>query len=246
METQPSRSLIELTLAQEKALALLAAIESAGIIAPGRSEREIERDVHLIARRDFGVKRHWHQRIVRAGANTLISGSDIPLRTVGEDDIVFLDLGPVFGNWEGDVGQSYAMGTDPEKHRLCRDLPIVFDAIRLRYEAEPAITAANLYDFACSFADSIGWRFAGKIAGHIVGEFRHARVSGDPRHHLISPDNARPMNALDEEGNPQYWIIEVKLAAKDDRFAGFYERLMQTAGATNVPGLTGADAISDT
>lgn len=227
MAIQISRNLTELTLAQDKALALLAAIESAGLIVAGRSEKEIEQDIQVLAKRDFGVKRHWHQRIVRSGPNTLISG-EVPPRIVGDDDMVFIDLGPVFGIWEGDVGQSYAIGSDPEKHRLCRDLPVVFQAIKARYEAEPGIRSSDLYQFACTFAETLRWRFAHAIAGHIVGEFPKTRVSGDPRHHVISPENPRPMNAPNDAGQTQYWIIEVKLASRDNGFAGFYERLLQT------------------
>lgn len=217
----------ELRRAQEKALALLARIESSGIIVAGRTEREIERDIHEIARRDFGVKRHWHQRIVRAGGNTVLKGADVPVRTVGEDDMVFVDLGPVFGKWEADVGQSYAIGNDPQKQGLCSALPVVFQAISEQYRANPAICGADLYAFACSFAASLGWHFAHDIAGHIVGEFRHARVGIDPATYVISPANIRPLNTPDATGHPQYWIAEVKLAPTSGKFAGFYERLMQ-------------------
>lgn len=235
MTNEPTRHLIELTLAQDKALALLAAIEASGIIAAGRTEQQIERDIYTLARQDFGVKRHWHQRVVRSGPNTMIAGADVPARSVAEDDIVFIDLGPVFGVWEGDVGGSYVIGNDPEKHRLCGDLPVVFEAIKARYEAEPGITGADLYRFACEAAQQRGWQLGSKIAGHVVGQFPLTRVSGDPRHHVISADNERPMNAPDAAGNPQYWIIEVRLASLDGRFSGFYERLMQTARLDPAP-----------
>ncbi len=135
--------------AERRALALLDAIESAGLIAPGRTELEIERDIFAIAARDFGVTDHWHDRVVRAGANTLcVAGEAAPDRTIGADDIVFLDLGPVFGAWEADVGRSYAVGDDPLKHALCADLPVVFDAVRARFEADIGMTGAALYAIA--------------------------------------------------------------------------------------------------
>jgi Xaa-Pro dipeptidase len=220
------QSRIELIRAQEQAFALFDAIEAAGIIAPGRSEHDIERDIYALARRDFDVKRHWHQRIVRAGANTVAGPGDHPVRIVEEDDMVFVDLGPVFGKWEADVGKTYAFGNDPEKHRLCADLPIVFDMLRDRYLADPAMTGEAFYDFAGKVAESRDWRFSGQIAGHTVGEFMRTRVSGERRHFLIGPGNDRPMNIPDASGRAQHWIIEVHLASRDDAFAGFYERLM--------------------
>jgi len=116
--------------AEKQAMALLDAIETAGLIAPGRSERDVERDIYALAEQSFGVKQHWHKRIVRCGINTLcIAAEDPPVREIAADDTVFLDLGPVFGAWEADVGRTYAMGTDPRKQKwrrssaLCRSLP---------------------------------------------------------------------------------------------------------------------------
>jgi hypothetical protein len=41
-----------------------------------------------------------------AGINTLrISSENPPVRDIAEDDCVFLDLGPVLGEWEADVGR---------------------------------------------------------------------------------------------------------------------------------------------
>ena len=52
--------------AEARALELFTAIEAAGLIAPGRSEREIEDDIRDLAAREFGVEKHWHRRIVRS------------------------------------------------------------------------------------------------------------------------------------------------------------------------------------
>jgi Xaa-Pro dipeptidase len=45
---------------------------------------------------------------------------------VGEDDIVFLDFGPVFEEWEADFGWTYVVGNDPLKHKLRRDIEEAF------------------------------------------------------------------------------------------------------------------------
>jgi hypothetical protein len=97
--------------------------------------------------------------------------------TIGEDEIVFLDLGPVVDGWEADVGKSYAVGSDPRMYRLCAHLKRQFDLIAARSRSDPAITGVDLYMFACDSAQEAGWTFGGKIAGHIVAEFPHARLS---------------------------------------------------------------------
>ncbi|WP_404712983.1 M24 family metallopeptidase [Sphingomonas sp. MMS24-J13] len=219
--------LAELIAAEAKALALLDRIEAAGLIAPGRTERAVEQDIYALAEREFGIERHWHKRIVRAGLNTLAVAGDNPaIRTIGDDDMVFLDLGPVLDHWEADVGRSYAVGNDPAKHALCRDLPLQFEAVCDHFAGHPDISGAELYDFACGLAEQAGWRFGGKIAGHIVGEFPHARLPGPKQRNHISPDNPDRMRDLDRLGRVRHWIVEIHLVSPDGAFGGFYERLL--------------------
>lgn len=216
--------------AERKALALLDTIEARGLIRPGRSEREIEQDIRALAEREFGIEKHWHKRIVRAGANTLaVAGDNPPLRTVGTDDMVFLDLGPVLAQWEADVGRSYAIGDDPAKHALVRELPIQFAAVQRRFAETPDITGAQLYAFARDSAAAAGWRFGGAIAGHIVAEFPHARLPGPRQTHHISPENPAPMRDPDAFGRKRHWIVEIHLVSPDGAFGGFYERLLEGA-----------------
>ena len=83
--------------AQAKAADLFAAIEPRGIIAPGVRETEASDAVRDLAAEMFGVDRHWHKRIVRAGPNTLQPyRKNPPDRAIAADDIVFLDFGPIF------------------------------------------------------------------------------------------------------------------------------------------------------
>jgi Xaa-Pro dipeptidase len=109
-----SDQLQALLAAEKKAEELFAAIEERGLISPGRTERMVEHDINDLAERSFGVTRHWHRRVVRAGINTLcISNEHPPVREIAEDDCVIIDLGPVFGEWEADVGGTYVFGGDP-------------------------------------------------------------------------------------------------------------------------------------
>ena len=68
----------------------------------------------------FGVSRHWHKRIVRAGPNTLQPYRENPPdRVIGADDIVFCDFGPIFEEWEADFGRTFVLGDDPVKLAVC-------------------------------------------------------------------------------------------------------------------------------
>ena len=217
----------ELEAAQAKALKLFDAIERDGLIRPGVSERQVEDEIGQLAAREFGVEKHWHRRLVRTGPNTLATASDNPpVRTIADDDIVYVDLGPVFEAWEADIGRSYALGSDPDKQRLVADLPRIFEKVQAHYHRDPAMGGAALYAFAQEAAAEAGWRFGGKIAGHIVSEFAHALIPGDKALNRISPLNPAPMNGPDGKGRARHWILEIHLVSPDASFGGFYERLL--------------------
>jgi Xaa-Pro aminopeptidase len=222
---QERRSALEA--AQTKALGLFDAIEKAALVVAGRSEKDIEDDIRELAARDFGVEKHWHRRIVRSGPNSVTTAGDYPpSRVVEENDIVYLDLGPVFEGWEADIGQSYALGGDLRKNALVADLPHVFETVQAHYRANPGITGAALYAFAQKSAVERGWRFGGEIAGHIISEFAHAQIPGDKALNRIGPENHRPMSDPDGNGHPRHWILEIHLVEQDGSFGGFYERLL--------------------
>jgi Xaa-Pro dipeptidase len=223
----------ELQAAEARGMALLDAIEAAGLITAGRTERDVERDIYALAEQSFGVKQHWHKRIVRSGINTLrIASDDPPVLEIAADDTVFLDLGPVFGDWEADVGRTFAIGADPRKQRLCRDLPVIFDELKQYFDTHPDVTGAELYAVAQGAAQASGWLFGGAIAGHIVGQFPHALIPGDKDTYRVSPANQTRMRDLNAKGETKYWILEVHLVAPDHTFGGFYERLLVPADAT--------------
>src|ERR1700733_8506902 len=109
--------------AQRKAAALFTEIQAQNMIRPGARESEINESVYGLAGSMYGISRYWHKRIVRAGRNTLAPYDENPPDlTVADDDIVFLDLGPVFEDWEADFGRTEVVGQDPTKRKLCRDI----------------------------------------------------------------------------------------------------------------------------
>ncbi|HEY2070412.1 MAG TPA: M24 family metallopeptidase [Rhizomicrobium sp.] len=218
--------------AEARGMALFDAIEQAGLIVPGKTEAELDAEIYILAKQHFDVDIHWHRRIVRAGPNTVcIFADDPPVHKIAANDIVYLDLGPVFAasnqQWEADIGRSYALGHDADKQRLVADLPRLFDIVKAHYDTTPDITGAQLYAFAQQMAREAGWLFGGTIAGHIIGEFPHAqRVPGDRERHRIASGNPRPMRDPDANGNERHWILEIHLVDPARQYGGFYERLL--------------------
>lgn len=213
--------------AQEKADALFAEVEARGLIRAGATESQINESIYQLAASLFGVQKYWHKRIVRAGHNTLAPYAENPPNlTVAEDDIAFLDLGPVFEDWEADFGRTYVVGDDPLKHKLRRDIETAFAKGKKYFEEHPEITGAELYRYAQQLALEAGWEFGGPIAGHLIGQFPHEKIDGDKITLYVHPENPSRMRGLNAKGNSRHWILEIHFVDRTRQIGGFYEELL--------------------
>lgn len=213
--------------AQDRAERLFVAIEERGLIRPGVGERLVSDEIRDLAADLFGVTRHWHKRIVHGGANTLATARDNPPdRIIAEDDIVFLDLGPIFEEWEADFGRTFVLGDDPRKLALRNDLPRIWEAGREFFEATPDVTGAQLFDHVVQLSRAAGWGFGGVIAGHLVGEFPHEKIAGGSMELYVAPGSDQPMRRMDSLGRQCHWILEVHLIEPGRQFGGFHEELL--------------------
>jgi len=213
--------------AQNRAEQLFVEIERSGMIRAGVGERQLSDEIRDLAAEMFGVERHWHKRIVRAGENTLQPyKKNPPDRTIADDDIVFCDFGPIFDRWEADFGRTFVLGDDERKHALRDDLPRVWAKGREYFDSHPDITGAELFDHVVDLSHDAGWEFGGTIAGHLVGEFPHEKIAGDAIESYIAPGSDNPMRRTDRTGRVCHWILEVHLTDPERRFGGFHEELL--------------------
>lgn len=225
--TEESTRIERLREAQAMAGQLFVAIDESGVIRAGVSERAASDAIKALAADLLGVERHWHKRVVRAGSNALFPyHANPPERVIEHDDIVYADLGPIFGEWEADFGRTYVLGDDPDKHRLRDTLPVVFDAGRAHFDSSPDITGEQLFAFMAGEGERHGWEWGGTIAGHLVGEFPHGLAVGDADFSRITPGNDRPMRGVDATGKVCHWILEVHLVDRHREIGGFYEELL--------------------
>ena len=223
-----AQSLLE---AQNKARALFSAVVAEGLIAPGKLESELSAEIHALARAEFGVSRHWHKRIARAGENTMLTYYDEPEdRRIAADDVVYLDFGPVFDAWEADFGRTYVIGSDPAKHRLIRDIAEAFRRGKDLYRNTPSLTAGELYDYVASLAVEAGWEFGAPAAGHLIGHFPHERDPQDLTRFSIRHGNATSLRERDAEGRRRHWILEIHFIDRRRRIGGFFEELLTVDG----------------
>ena len=213
--------------AQASAVALFDEVLARGIIAAGRGEQEASDQIRDLANEMFGKTRHWHKRIVRAGPHTLFPYRENPPdRVIEADDIAFADFGPIFDEFEADLGRTYVIGDDPVKHRLAADLPVIFGAGRRYFAGHPDITGAELYAEVGRLARAAGWKFGNTHAGHLVGEFPHETIDGARIESYIAPGSDTPMRRTDKAGRVCHWILEIHLTDPERGFGGFYEQLL--------------------
>jgi Xaa-Pro dipeptidase len=214
--------------AQQKAQQLFTTAAERGYIAAGQTEKDLNDKMYALAFELFGIKKFWHKRIVRSGANTLLpyreNPPDLEILT---DDILFFDFGPVFEDWEADVGKTYVIGTDPVKHKLQQDTEKLWYAVQDWYFQQPdTLTGAELYAQVAAMANNYGWVYGNEHCGHLIGQFPHEKIEGEDRINYLHPDNHIRLAAPGKTGEPRHWILEIHLIDAERQIGGFFEQVM--------------------
>jgi Xaa-Pro dipeptidase len=223
-EEQRSRELLQ---AQTHAAALFQEVEDRGLIRPGITESGLNAEIYALAEELYGIKTYWHKRIVRAGKNTLLPYAENPPdHSIGEDDILFLDLGPVFEQWEADFGRTFVVGSDPLKLKMRRDVESAFADGKHYFREHPDLTSSEYFHYVESLAAKYDWEWGGPIAGHLIGQFPHERIADDKVTLYVHPRSDLLMGSLDEEGRQRHWILEIHFVNKEKEIGGFYEELL--------------------
>ena len=220
-------SKINLIDAEKKAVQLFNEIERRALIVSNKSEKQLNREIFCLAEELFGIKKYWHKRIVRAGKNTLHPYKENPPDLqIKENDILFLDFGPVFEDWEADFGRTYVIGNDPLKHKLKNDIETAWYETQEWFKKQASVTGAELYQYAKEIAIKYDWTFGGEIAGHLIGKFPHEKLESENFNNYVHPANHKDMFLSDEKGNKREWILEIHFVDKEQEIGGFFEQLL--------------------
>lgn len=200
----------------------------AGAVAPGMVEEDA---VALLrqALKDADMLRGWHGIHVRFGRNTLKNFGEPsePGLVLGENDIFFIDIGPVWQGHEGDAGATFVVGNDPEMHRATTDVEAIFDATGARWRND-GLSGIALYRFAEAEAKRRGWRLNLEMSGHRLSDFPHAVKHAGA---LLDADYA-PSDGL--------WVLEIQIRHPDRPFSAFYEDLLLCDAETRSVAATSA------
>jgi len=178
----------------------------------------VEEDAKAMARdilQGMGMRRGWHHIIVRFGPNTtkdFMERSDKGV-VLDENDIFFVDIGPVYGDTEGDAGDTFVVGSDPDHVRAKREVRVLWDLVRDKWFSE-GVTGKELYDFATASAESLDWKLNLDLSGHRLSDYPHSAHYDGP----LAEVAFRP--------NPNLWVLEIAIIHPERPFGAFYEDLL--------------------
>lgn len=213
--------------AEKIAEQLFDAIVERQLIKPGKSEDELNDDIFKLADELYGIKKYWHKRIVRSGVNTLVPYDDNPPNLIlQEDDILFLDFGPILEEWEADFGRTYVIGNDPHKLKLKKDIEVAWHEAKKWFEGKTKLTGAEYWFYIVDLAKKYGYTYGGQLGGHLIGHFPHERL--EPKNYglYVHPENHNDMFLLDANGNKREWILEIHFVDRERKIGGFFEQLL--------------------
>lgn len=217
----------ELASAQAKAEELFHEIEAGNLLRPGIKETALNQEIYDLAKERFGISKYWHKRIVRAGPNTLLPYAENPPdRMIEDNDILFLDLGPVFEDWEADFGRTFVLGDDALKLKLRNDTEAAFFLGKEFFQRCDDLTASELYEHILKLARTSGWELGSTMAGHLIGQFPHERIPNDKISLYIHPENHSVIRSRSSDGMIRHWILEVHFVDRKREIGAFFEQLL--------------------
>lgn len=183
-------------------------------IQAGMSEKEatliLEEEL-----RGLSCERCWHPHKIRFGSNTLKSFSEKSDESIRlqDNDIFFIDIGPNWNLHETDFGQTYAIGANPEHHKIAETSRELFLLTQKQWKEEK-LSGKDLYDFLKFETEKRNYLLNMNSDGHRLGDFPHALFF---KGSLIE---------IEETPLPYVWILEVHIMNREKTYGAFYEDIL--------------------
>ncbi len=193
---------------------LVAVHEIAEQITPGMTETEARTmAAELLRARE--LRKGWHKILVRFGPNSTLNFEEpsAPGVVLGDDDIFFIDVAPIYEGIEGDVGTTFVVGIDPEMARMADDVRAIWHDTRTAWLGS-GLSGPALYEVAREATESRGWVLNYDLTGHRLAEFpHHAHFDGTLTDVGFAPADLR-------------WVLEIQIRHPERAFGAFHEDLL--------------------
>ncbi len=184
-------------------------------IKPGMSETEAEK-IALSVIRGSGSKKLWHPVHIRFGQNT-VKGYREPSEAdclLQEDDIFFVDIGPIFYGHEGDCGKTFTVGNNAKLRVLANKVESIWNLVR--HEWLLGSTGQELWNKAKDFAGLFDLELAPLyVKGHRISDFPHEAITRTKMFDITSVPY------------PNRWVLEIQVVCPQLNRGAFYEDILK-------------------
>lgn len=183
------------------------------ILKPGVSESKVRLEAVEIFKKQ-GIEKSWHNPYIRFGTNTILTFKDKPAedRILQDEDIAYIDIGPIINGVEGDAGCTLVLGENNLFHELKFQSESIFN-LAVEYWKENKPTGIELYKYIYKLTDDSGFIFNLDPAGHLIGSFPHKGWK----------DGLHTYPYVPEAG---YWILEIQIKHQEKPYGAFFEKIL--------------------
>lgn len=164
--------------------------------------------------KNLGSDKFWHPTKLRMNINSTKNFSEPSVdTTLSENDLFFIDIGPVFLDHEGDYGETFVLGNNLELEHLKNSTRVVFNNVAEVFK-EKKLTGIELYQYASEEAQKLGLKLNSNMYGHRLGDFPHAL------HHRGD------LGEFTDIPNPNLWVLEIHLINEKINRGAFFEDIL--------------------
>ena len=188
--------------------------ELSSLIRPGMVEvqaHELYKNLCI----KFSIEKNWHPPKIRFGPNTLKTfKEESDPYTLQEEDIFYIDIGPVVDGHEADYGEPFTIGSNYDHKHLADTSQKVFYEVCEQWKTTKS-RGPELYEWAKVRAKAYGYHLNMGSDGHRIGDFPH---------HVFFKG---AIIECSEQLLPNAWILEIQLDHPKLKFGAFYEDILR-------------------
>lgn len=187
--------------------------ELSSLMRPGMTEAQAH-ELYKSICKTRGITKQWHPAKIRFGKNTLKNFRDeSDPHVLEEEDIYFIDIGPVWKNHEADYGETFTLGNKFDHKHIALASLKVFEEVRDHWMKHKP-SGEDLYEFATKSAEKLGYKLLMNSDGHRIGDFpHHVHFKGG-------------LAECEEVVVPNAWILEIHLQDKMRNIGAFFEDIL--------------------
>lgn len=188
--------------------------ELASHIKSGMTEEDAH-ELYKVIYKKHGVEKNWHPPKLRFGSNTLKTFKEVSDPYILQDeDIFYIDIGPVVDNHEADYGETFTLGSNFEHKKIADNSVKIFNEVTQKWRDEK-LRGLALYEWAIKRASELGYKLNMGSDGHRIGDFPH---------HVFFKG---AIIECEEVLLPNAWILEIQLDHPKLKFGAFYEDILR-------------------